>query len=141
MDEIPDKTIWYKFGTNVKHRDEKDLNGLTLPAAIYANGTKKWYINGQLHNDTGPALITDGGSYYYKFGKLHRDEIDENGERLPAVICDNGYRGWYNNGECLKFQRPENSTYLQNRNGIVEYRKMSSRGYIVINGMNMLINH
>ncbi len=45
-------------------------------------------------------IITDKyGSirYYNSDGKLHREDG-------PAIICPNGYKMWYRNGECFPSQ-------------------------------------
>ena len=70
------KEVWYKEGK--LHRDERDPEtGLTLPARIYANGTKVWYKDGKKHcvdrdPETGltlPAEIyVDGELYWYREG-------------------------------------------------------------------------
>ena len=41
----------------------------------YANGTKKWYRNGNLHRDDGPAIeYAHGAKCWYQNGKLYRDD-------------------------------------------------------------------
>jgi len=57
------------------HREEKELNRI-LPAIIF------WY-----------------GKYWYKNGKIHRDEKDENGRVLPAIIYNYGTQSCYKNGK------------------------------------------
>jgi hypothetical protein len=78
--------------------------GLTLPAQIWANGIKSWYIDGRLHRAdidpktklTLPAAIWDSGAYYYINGKAHRTDIDlETGLTLPARILPNGIGYWH----------------------------------------------
>lgn len=45
------------------------------PAVIYANRTKKWYINGELHRDDGPAIeCCTGLKAWYKKGVLIGEE-------------------------------------------------------------------
>ena len=40
------------------------------PAAIYPDGRKYWYKNGNLHRDNGPALVFYSGvKYWYKNNK------------------------------------------------------------------------
>ena len=65
------------------------------PTYIYADGSKEWYKNGQLHRDGDePAVISAYGSkYWYKNRQFHRDG-DE-----PAIIYANGSKFWYKNGE------------------------------------------
>ena len=60
-----------------------------------ANGTKRWYLNGERHREDGPAIeYADGNKYWYLNGKLHRDGG-------PAVECHNGDKHWYLNGKEL----------------------------------------
>lgn len=74
--------------------------------------TYKYYRNGKLHRDDGPAVIKpDGTQEWYKEGKLHRDDG-------PAVIYTFGEEQWYNNGEIHK-----NSKQLSNLSkNIQEFR-------------------
>ena len=45
------------------------------PAIEYANGTRGWYLNGKLHREDGPAKeYVDGTKCYYLNGKLHRED-------------------------------------------------------------------
>jgi len=50
------------------HRDND------MPAVIYEDGSKEWYVNGLRHRDND----------------------------LPAVIFKNGYKAWYVNGELIR---------------------------------------
>ena len=78
------------------------------------NGTKKWFFNGKLHRNNGPALESHSGTkYWYINGKLHRDDGPAveflNGDKLwyrnnqlhrndgPAYECANGHARWYIN--------------------------------------------
>ena len=75
---------WSK--NNQSHREERDKNGLTLPAFISTNGYKAWY----------------------KDGKRHREDKNEYGELLPAYISGYGTEAFYINGlEQKKFYTPE----------------------------------
>ena len=84
---------------------------------LYADGNRCTYLNGELHsyNDK-PALINSyGAQYWYKEGKLHREDgpaiirlnIDQawymgdikHREGGPAIICPNGYQAWYKEGK------------------------------------------
>ena len=52
----------------------------------------RWYKNGQLHREDGPAVEwVDGSKEWFIDGKHHR----ENG---PAIEWDDGKREWYLNG-------------------------------------------
>jgi hypothetical protein len=66
--------VWCQHG--VYHRTDKDENGLTLPACVYANGTISWYHEGAIHND----------------------DVDENGDDCPAIIWPDGSKYWFRNG-------------------------------------------
>ena len=68
------------------HRDDG-------PAKIYVSGSKEWYKNGKLHRDNGPAYISfSGKKEWYKNGKLHRDDG-------PSIIFANGTKAWYKKGK------------------------------------------
>ena len=57
-------------------------------------GSQYWYKNGKLHRDNDlPAEITSIGSqHWYKNGQIHRDND------LPAEILSSGTQMWYKNG-------------------------------------------
>ena len=78
--------LWYNKN-GLKHRDND------LPAVIYSNGSKGWYINGLMHRENDlPAMIGNGEEYWYKNGKMHRDND------LPALIRENGTRLYFKYG-------------------------------------------
>jgi len=55
----------------------------------FANGTQKWFKNGQWHREDGPAVIgVYGEQFWYKNGKVHREDG-------PAIIWPNGEQQWY----------------------------------------------
>jgi hypothetical protein len=42
---------------------------------IDAMGTKRWWVNGQLHRIDGPAIeYSNGDKSYYQYGVLHRED-------------------------------------------------------------------
>jgi hypothetical protein len=51
----------------------------------------RWYKNGKLHRDGGPAVCQDGGKFWYKNGKRHREDG-------PAIEWASGNKEWYVNG-------------------------------------------
>ena len=51
-------------------------------------GTRWWYLNGELHNEDGPAVETYLG---YKEWRLHGKLHNENG---PARVCQDGFKRW-----------------------------------------------
>ena len=59
----------------------------------YADGTKYWYRNDQLHREDGPAIeYADGTKYWYRNGQLHREDG-------PAIEYADGTKWWYFRGE------------------------------------------
>jgi len=48
------------------------------PAITYIDGTKKWYLNGQLHREDGPACQwADGYEEWYHHGALIRPSVKQ----------------------------------------------------------------
>jgi len=65
----------------------------------YENGNKKWYMNGLLHREDGPAIErVNGRKLWCKNGLLHR----ENG---PAIEYENGDKRWYLRGLEIKYNK------------------------------------
>ena len=62
---------------------------------VYADGTKRWCINGQLHREDGPAFeYANGDKRWYINNQLHREDG-------PAIEYADGDKFWYVNGESL----------------------------------------
>ena len=60
---------------------------------VYTNGTKYWYLNGELHREDGPAIErANGAKLWLLNGKLHREDG-------PANEGDDGTKEWYLNGK------------------------------------------
>ena len=60
---------------------------------IEPNGTKKWYLNGELHREDGPAVEwSDGTKSWYLNGERHREDG-------PAVERPDGTNLWCINGK------------------------------------------
>ena len=58
---------------------------------ISSDGTQRWYLNGVLHREGGPAVIEPEGSQsYWLNGLRHREDG-------PAIIYSDGYEEWYFN--------------------------------------------
>lgn len=72
LDQIISSTgyeIWCIADTDIKHRE----NG---PAEIYADKkVKRWYYEGKLHRDDGPAIEYQGDTRYFIHG-VHIPELD-----------------------------------------------------------------
>ena len=94
------------FLDGVLHREDG-------PAAIYPNGTKEYYKHGVLHRLDGAALIHKYGTEtWYKDGKIHRDSD------APAFSDMNGTKYYYKNGELY---RDNDGAAVEYRNGTEEY--------------------
>jgi len=62
------------------------------PAVEYVSGSKEWYLNGNLHRTDGPAVeLASGSKFWYFNGKRHREDG-------PAVEYSDGSKFWYLNG-------------------------------------------
>ena len=78
---------------NVRHRDGD------LPALTNQWGDKRWYKNGELHRDGGPAVVRGNIEEWYQNGLLHRDGG-------PAVEIKNGTKYWYQHGKLHRDDGP-----------------------------------
>ena len=64
----------------------------------FSSGEKRWYLNGKLHNDQGPAVVyPNGEKRWFLNGELHNDHG-------PGVIYPNGEKRWFLNGKEVDFQ-------------------------------------
>ena len=58
---------------------------------VYTDGTKSWYLNGNLHNEHGPAIeYANGDKHWFLNDKRHN-------EHGPAVEWPDGTKSWYLN--------------------------------------------
>jgi len=65
---------------NYKNIPYDKLHNPTGPALILSDGSKQWWINGQLHRKKFPAVIWKNGDVeYFNLGNLHREDG-------PAII-------------------------------------------------------
>ena len=57
-------------------------------------GNKRWYLNGNLHREDGPAIVdmADGRKEWWINGNLHREDG-------PAIIWADGDKEWWINGK------------------------------------------
>ena len=56
------------------------------------NGSRCWYLNGEIHRENGPAVETyDGSRYWWLNDKQHREDG-------PAIEYADGSRCWYLDG-------------------------------------------
>ena len=83
---------------------------------VYTNGTKHWFLNGNLHREDGPAFEhTDGTKYWYLNGKRHREDG-------PAVERADGTNLWYQNnklhredGPAVEYAKGDKLWYLNDK--------------------------
>ena len=75
---------------------------------VSADGSKWWYLNGNLHREGGPAVeYANGDKCWYLNGKLHRKDINpETGLTMPAIEYSNGEKFWYLNGKLHRKDGP-----------------------------------
>ena len=65
------------------------------PAVIRTCGSEYWYRRGQQHRDGGPAVkYVDGDMFWLQDGRLHRDDG-------PAVKYESGDESWWLHGKHL----------------------------------------
>ena len=76
---------------------------------VDSDGSKRWYLNGKLHCEDGPAVEwSDGEKWWYLNGKLHCEDG-------PAVEWPNGEKHWFLNGEEVTWKE-----VFRNANGDLE---------------------
>ena len=72
----------------IRHREDG-------PAVEWANGTKYWWLNGELHREDGPAIEwANGTKYWWLNGELHREDG-------PAIERVDGSKEWFLNGKVV----------------------------------------
>ena len=79
---------------NIYHYDSNgEFHCLDGPAIERPDGSKFWYLHGQLYREDGPAVEwANGTKFWYLHGKYHR----ENG---PAIEWTNGSKAWWLNDQ------------------------------------------
>lgn len=64
------------------------------PAILYPNGDSYWYKEGKIHRDNDmPAVVTYNAEMWLQDNKHHRDND------LPAIIFKEGSQKWYHHGK------------------------------------------
>jgi hypothetical protein len=83
------------------------MNNIKIAKSIKCNvdtdscGTKRWYKDGKLHREGGPAMEdTDGSKFWYYYGKRHRDDG-------PAIEYYDGRKIWFFHGEFINCKSQE----------------------------------
>lgn len=75
------------------------------------DGSIRWYREGRLHREDGPALVCPNGTeYWYLNGRKHRADG-------PAVVYPSGQREWWRDGFKYHLELPDNSHFYYNRDG------------------------
>jgi hypothetical protein len=65
---------------------------------IEQDGTKMWYLNGELHREDGPAVeYPDGTKHWFLNGEYHCEDG-------PAFEYADGTKMWYLNGKSVSWQ-------------------------------------
>jgi hypothetical protein len=68
---------------------------ITYTVKVDAAKTKRWYLNGNLHREDGPAVeYADGTKHWYLNDNLHREDG-------PAFEWADGTKEWWLDGEEL----------------------------------------
>lgn len=83
-------------GTKEWRNAQGQLHRTDGPAFEYNDGSKNWYVNGELHRDNNlPAVeYASGGKAWYLYGQLHRTDG-------PAIEWATGYKSWHLEDEQL----------------------------------------
>ena len=94
-----------------KYKTVDKLTGKGYEYIVDKNGTKVWYINGNLHREDGPAIeYKNGTKYWYLNGNKHREDG-------PAIEDKNGDKEWYLNDNYYGEKEPDNWICL-----VIEYK-------------------
>ena len=79
---------------------------------VEKDGTKKWFLNGKLHREDGPAVESSTGTKeWWLHGKRHREDG-------PAIECADGAKNWFLHGGIVQ---PETLVDLQLSRGVFCY--------------------
>jgi len=96
----------------INYNAKSNLKTEIFEGKKYNVDSVRYYRNGILHRDDGPAIEHDGDEYWYQNGRLHRDEG-------PAIEYSFGKKVWYqygnrhrNNGPAAEYPAGEKDYYL-----------------------------
>jgi hypothetical protein len=82
---------------------------------VLTDGSKEWWLNGNLHRIDGPAVErADGTKMWWLEDKRHRSDG-------PAVECADGTKTWWLNGKQVSWQQ----VYRQANDPEIELRILS----------------
>ena len=75
----------------------------TLVREVFPDGNVKWFKNGKLHREGGPAIESEGTKGWWINGERHREDG-------PAIEWASGDKEWYINDE--KVSETEHKAYF-----------------------------
>jgi hypothetical protein len=120
-----DKPYEVDIGGTKRWYKNGELHREDGPAVEYTNGTKHWYQNNLLHRDDGPATEhANGDKYWYQNGELHREDG-------PAIEYANGVKHWYKNGKPCE---PSALKQVTKTNKKKLFRVDATLSYLVVTG-------
>jgi len=86
------------------------------PAVEWPNGEKFWFLNGNLHREDGPAIeYADGRKEWFLNGNLHREDG-------PAIEYADGRKEWWLNDEEVSWEQ----VFRQAKTPEIELRILSA---------------
>ena len=124
-----DNTIRWYNEEGLYHREDG-------PAIEWGDGTKLWYLNGELHREDGPAKEwADGDKSWWINGELHREDG-------PAIEWADGQKAWFINGQPLteeefnkRIQQDPITEWLKEiKNDFIPQMKVETDVYYDLNG-------
>ena len=81
------------YRNGIMHREDG-------PAYTGDDGEQAWYLNGEIHREDGPAVVRpDGKQEWWKNGKRHREDG-------PAIVHADGRQHWFRNGKLHREDGP-----------------------------------
>ncbi|WP_202416734.1 hypothetical protein [Duganella qianjiadongensis] len=101
-----------KYETLEKTKYYKDgkLHREDGPAVEDLNGSKEWFLNGLRHREDGPAIDNQWRQEWWIYGEYHREDG-------PAIEDTNGTKEWWLNGK----RHRENGPAIESSNGNKEW--------------------
>ena len=107
---------------------------------IDSNGTKRWYLNDELHREDGPVHnLVDDDKFWYLYGKFHREDG-------PAAEYVNGNKRWFLNGKrhredgpAIEYADGEKRWYLHDENVTEKVEKLMKEGLTEIEALSFLL--
>ena len=98
------------------HKDASNIFNLYLEAVeeqpqmmLHDDGSKSWWLHGQLHRRDGPAIDRGAFKAWYLHNVLHREDG-------PAAESASGLKAWYLHGKSYKTAEQWAEALLKQRN-------------------------